>query len=363
MESKIISHFGQMKDPRIDRRKLHSLESIVFIAVAGVMCGCNSWDDIEDYGLAKKEWLSTFLDLSNGIPSHDTFNLFFKLLDPKEFEDSFLRWVHAIVDNMQDEFVSIDGKSIRGSRRGSFLKATHIVSAWANGNNLVLGQVKTEEKSNEITAIPELLEVLSIEGSIVTIDAMGTQKDIATKIAEKGAGYVLALKDNQKHLRNDVISSFSLLKPTSEFVDNSMGHGRIESRKCSVITNLQYIDKKEEWTNLSSVVRVESQRVIKSTGIVENETRYYISTELDAVKIGQAVRAHWGIENKLHWVLDVAMNEDDSAKRSGYSAQNFALLNKICLNLVKKNSRKIGVKRKRNIAGWDNEFLVELLKF
>lgn len=363
MEQSIISYFSQMKDPRILRKQLHPLENIVFITIAGVMSGCESWDDIEDYGNAKKEWLGSFLDLKNGIPSHDTFNRFFQLLAPGEFETAFLKWVQSLVGDILDEVIGIDGKTSRGSRRGSFLKATHIVSAFADKQNIVPGQVKNEEKSNEITAIPELLEVLALEGNTVTIDAMGTQKAIAEKIVEKKADYILALKENQKGLLDNVLSSFSLLTPAEVYIEEDFGHGRIETRKCSVITDLKYIDQRYEWKNLQSIIRIDSQRIIKATGKVEQEQRFYISTHTNAEKIGKSIRSHWGIENKLHWLLDVAMNEDESTKRSGYASQNFSIINKICLNLLKKNERKMGIRRKRNLSGWDNEYLLELLKF
>jgi predicted transposase YbfD/YdcC len=363
MEKSIISYFGNMKDPRMKRKRLHPLENIVFITVAGVMSGCESWDDVEDYGNCKKEWLSDFLDLKNGIPSHDTFNRFFQLLAPNEFESAFVKWVQSIVGKISDDVVGIDGKSNRGSRRGSFLKSAHIVSAFANDQNIVLAQVKTDEKSNEITAIPELLEVVDIKGNTVTIDAMGTQKAIAEKIVEKQADYILALKENQKGLFDNVLSSFSLLKSTEEHTEEDFGHGRIETRKCSIITDLKYIDQRADWKNLQSIIRIDSERVIKSTGKIEQEQRYYISTHTNAQKINKSIRSHWGIENKLHWLLDVAMNEDDSTKRRGYASQNFSIINKICLNLLKKNERKMGIRRKRNVSGWDNQFLLEILKF
>ena len=225
-----------------------------------------------------------------------------------------------------------------------------------------MGQIKTEAKSNEITAISKLLELLLLEGRIVTIDAMGCQKDIAEKIIEKQADYILALKDNHKKLKDDVVSSFSLRKADSEYIEESFGHGRIETRKCSVITNLRFIESADQWSRLSSLVRIESERIIKSTGVIEKETRFYLSSLSDAEAIGKANRNHWGIENKLHWVLDVVMKEDDSAKRQGYAAQNDSLINKIALNLLRKNQKKVSIKRKRNLASWDNDFLIKLLK-
>lgn len=357
LSSRLISYFCGMKDPRLDRKKLHPLENIVFISVAAVMCGAESWNDVQDYGNSKKEWLSGFLDLSNGIPSHDTFNRFFQLLDPQEFEHHFIAWVQSIVGELKEETISIDGKTMRASRAGKFLQATHIVSAYAGNHNLVLGQVKTDEKSNEITAIPQLLDRLDIKGNIISIDAMGTQTAIAETIVDKGADYVLALKGNQGKLLDDVLSSFSLQHPIESYTEHSEGHGRIETRTCHIISDLKHLSAKENWAKLQTIVKIESKRVIKSTGKVEEELRFYISSLDSAQQIAQSIRSHWFIENKLHWILDVAMREDSSTKRVGNVAQNFALINKICLNLIKKNERKIGIKRKRNVAGWDNEFL------
>jgi len=363
VNSGLIFYFCRMKDPRIERKKLHSLENIVFITVAAVMCGAESWNDVEDYGCSKKDWLAGFLELPNGIPSHDTFNRFFQLLEPQEFELCFIGWVQSIIGDLEKENISIDGKTVRGSRAGNFTKATHIVSAYAGSHNLVLGQVKTEEKSNEITAIPQLLDMLDIKGNIISIDAMGTQTAIAEKIVEKEADYVLSVKGNQGKLLDDVISSFSIQHPEQIYTEHEEGHGRIETRTCSIISNLKHIESKEKWANLCSIAKVESQRMIKSTGVVEKDVRFYISTLNCVRQIAKSIRSHWYIENKLHWILDVAMSEDCSAKRAGNVAQNYALINKICLNLIKKNERKMGVKRKRNVAGWDNEYLLELLKF
>ena len=358
----ILNHFESLTDPRIERCKLHPMENILFIILAAVLSGCENWDEIEDYGIMKQDWLSSFLDLSHGIPSHDTFDRFFSSLNPEEFERCFISWVQSISSNIPGESISINGKTICGANRGSGFDKVHIVSAWASENELVLGQIKTEAKSNEITVIPKLLELLLLEGRIITIDAMGCQKDIAEHIIEKGADYILALKDNHRKLKDDVFSSFSLRKPSTEYIEESFGHGRIETRKCSVATDLRFIESASQWIGLSSVVRIQSERIIKTTGVVEKETRFYLSSLSDAEVIGKAIRNHWGIENKLHWVLDVVMKEDDSAKRKGYAAQNYSLINKIALNLLSKNQKKVSIKRKRNLAGWDNEFLIQIMK-
>ena len=353
VELNIRQYLSQMKDPRIERRKLHVLDDIVFITIAAVLSGAETWNDIELYGKLKKEWLSTFLKLTNGIPSHDTFNRFFSALDSQEFEKCFLLWVKSLSEKYPDDVVSIDGKTMRGSRNGDFKSATHIVSAWSEANNLILGQLKTDQKSNEITAIPELLNALLLEGCIVTIDAMGCQKEIAKKIIGKNADYVLAVKENQSDLLDDIQDSFRILKPNDVFEDTDYGHGRIETRKCSLINDLSLVEKSSSWKSLSSILKVESTRYFKANGKTQTETRYYISSLAnDAEKVGTAIRSHWGIENKVHWTLDVAFKEDQSRKRAGNSAHNFSIINRIALNLLKNDKTKIGIRGKRLGAGW-----------
>jgi predicted transposase YbfD/YdcC len=303
--SGLISCFCNMEDPRIERRKLHSLENIVFITVAAVMCGSQSWNDVADYGNSKKEWLSGFLDLSNGIPSHDTFNRFFQLLAPLDFENCFILWMQSIVGDLKRESISMDGKSMRGSRGGRIQKTTHIVSAYAGSHNPVLGQVKTEEKSNEITAISQLLDLLDIQGNIISTDAMGTQTAIAEKTVEKEADYVLSLKGNQGKLSDDVLSSFSIQQPEEIYTEHPQGHGRIETRTCSIISSLKYIESKDKWANKQCIAKIESEQIIKATAEVEKDVRFYISTLDCAEQITKAVRSHRGIENRLHWVLGI----------------------------------------------------------
>lgn len=364
MENKeLLSYFSEMKDPRVERTRHHLLEDIVFISIASVLCGADSWNDMEEYGVIKKPWLETILELPHGIPSHDTFNRFFSALDPEEFERCFMAWVQSICTRTDGEVVSIDGKTMRGSRSPGCKSATHIVSAWADANELVLGQLKVGEKSNEITAIPKLLESLLLEGCVVTIDAMGCQQSIAKKIVKKGADYILAVKENQKALQEDIEDSFRVLAPDDVFENLDYGHGRIETRKCSVLTDLSLIEKASNWTGLAAIVKVERERHIKATGKTENETSYYISTLDRAEKIGQGVRKHWGIENKVHWILDVAFNEDLSRKRTGNAAKNFTNLNRIALNLLKKEEyKRVGVKTKRKMVGWDNNYLLKVMR-
>jgi len=361
-ENNFLSYFSEMKDPRIERTKRHLFDDIVFIAIASVLSGGDSWNDMEEYGGIKKEWLSSFLELPNGIPSHDTFNRFFSALDAEVFEACFLSWVKSIHQRTHGEVVSIDGKTMRGSRNQGCKTATHIVSAWADKNELILGQIKVEEKSNEITAIPKLLDALLLEGCVITIDAMGCQKNIAKKIVAKKADYILSVKENQKDLYEDIQDSFKIL-PTSDYSqDLDYGHGRIETRKCTIITDLSLVENAAKWKGLVSIIKIDRERYFKATAKKENETSYYISTLNDAVSIAYGVRKHWGIENKVHWILDVAFNEDMSRKRKGNAAQNYSNLNRIALNLLKKDDAKVGIKSRRKMAGWSNDYLLKLIR-
>jgi len=352
-----------MKDPRIDRKKLHPLENIIFISIAAVLCGAETWEDIEDFGYAKIDWFSGILDMKNGVPSHDTFNRFFQALNPGEFEKHFMVWTQSIISQHDYEFISIDGKTIRQASKMSNKGSIHIVSAWASRHNLTLGQVKTSEKSNEITAIPELLESLLLKGNIVSIDAMGCQKEIAKQIREGQADYILSVKENHPTLHEEIKSSFTMLKSVTFEPPVELDHGRIETRKYYLINNLKYISAVDQWKDLNSIIMVESERIQKKTGEVQRQTRYFISSlKGDVVKAATGIRSHWGIENKLHWVLDVVMNEDKSAKREGYAAQNFSMVNKLALNLLRKEGRKVSIRRKRKMAGWVNDYLWAILE-
>ena len=359
-----ISFFSGLRDPRVERTKAHLLGDILFIAISSVICGAETWNDMETFGKAKEDWLRTVLKLPEGIPSHDTFNRVFSLLDPKELESGFLQWTRSAAQLTNGEVVSIDGKSIRGSRGKDGKNIVHMVSAWASKNNIALGQVKVNDKSNEITAIPELLNLLAVKGCIVTIDAMGCQKDIASAVIGKEADYILALKSNQSVLLQQAEDSFRFLdaKSVSEEVD--AGHGRVETRTCSAIDDLSFVRHKKDWKNMQSLVRIESERFIKATGESKKETRYYISSlPADASLLNRSIRSHWGIENSLHWILDVAFNEDHSRKRVGHAAQNFSLMSRIALNLLKnEETTKQGIKGKRLKAGWDPNYLLDIIK-
>lgn len=360
----VIDFFQELNDSRKPSgNKQHELIDIVAISIFAVICGAESWEEIEEYGKVKQKWLSTFLLLPNGIPSHDTFNRVISSICPKSFESCFSRWVSSLIE-ATGEIISIDGKTINGAKVNG-KSPIHMVSAWASKNNVALGQVKVNEKSNEITAIPELIENLAVEGSVITIDAMGCQKKIAEKIIQREADYVLALKENQPELLEQVIDEFRF-SPVNE-IETSIdyGHGRIETRTCSVINSFDLVSSHSEWKNMRSIIRIESKREFKATGRTETSIRYYISSlNRTAKELQHVVRSHWAIENKLHWSLDVAFGEDLNRKRSNHAAQNFSLLNKIVLNIAKNEKTcKLGIKSKRKIAGWDENYLLKILGF
>lgn len=363
--NKLLTIFSQVDDPRRDLGKEHNLNDILLIGVISVICGADTWNQMEQYALEKEDFLKTFLKLENGIPSHDTFNRVFSAIDPNQFEHCFMQWAKELAKLNDKEVVAIDGKTLRGAKSRANKSPYHIVSAWASEQNIVLGQVKTNEKSNEITAIPKLLRALCIENTVITIDAMGCQEKIARTIIEQKADYVLAVKENQKQLYQDIKDEFRFAKDLEVHTSEDIGHGRIETRKCSVITNFQHIENPDKWQRLKCIVKIESQREFKNSDKpIEKATRYYISSlKSDAEYFQRAIRLHWAIENKLHWALDVSFSEDDSRKRTGNAAQNFAILSKIALNLLKNDkSVKIGVKGKRLKAAWSNKYLMKILK-
>jgi predicted transposase YbfD/YdcC len=366
MNSKLSDVFSSVSDPRRPLRRLHKLNDILLISVLAIICGAETWNNIEEYAQAKKAFLKKFLELPNGIPSHDTFNRVFAIINPEEFEQSFMDWVASIVTIKNGELVSLDGKTIRGAKSKGKKSPFHVVSAWAHQSNMVLGQLMTDEKSNEITAIPKLIELLELEQTVITIDAMGCQENIATKIIDNQANYILAVKNNQKNLFEDI--EFSFNRTASKKIDVSQtldgDHGRIETRTCSVISDMSDIENTKKWKNLSSIIKIESTREFKnSERSTETSIRYYISSVEDTSTYFQhAIRSHWAIENKLHWTLDVAFGEDASRKRTGNAARNFSTLLKIALNLLKnEKSTKVGVKGKRLKAGWDEGYLIKVL--
>jgi len=361
-----FSHFRIIRDPRIERTKKHRLETILFIAICGVISGAESWVEIEQFGEEKKEWLARYVDLTNGIPSHDTFGQVFALLDPEIFCKSFLGWIQTIRQRTQGEVIAIDGKTVRRSHdRTNGKEALHLVHAWASENHLMLGQIETDEKSNEITAIPKLLQMLELRGAIVTLDAMGTQKEIAQTIRDQEGDYVMALKGKQNLLYEEVQQYWEDPKlPPEEYHEYETvdkGHGRMEIRRYRVSQQIDWLEPKSEWAGLKSIGRVEAERTIQGETSVEH--RYYLtSLEANAQELARVVRSHWTIENNLHWALDISFREDESRVRIGHAAQNFALLRRMALALLKKDkASKVGIKARRLKAGWNPVYLESVL--
>jgi predicted transposase YbfD/YdcC len=360
---------ANIPEHRQEKKISHPLENIIFITVSAVISGAEHWDEIEDFGKAKIEWLKKYLDLTNGIPSHDTFSRFFQALKPEVFQEAFIIWVNSIVENLGGDFIAIDGKTLRRSYNKKDNKAAiHMVSAWSNQNNLVLGQLKTAEKSNEITAIPELVKVINVENSIVTIDAMGTQKNIAATIIGEKGDYILQVKGNQPTLEKDVIASFknNLEADNIKSYIQSTGkkeHGRFEERKYYITEDLSRISQKGDWTGLNSIGMVESTRIID--GHTSVSQKYFICSISDDVKtFAGATREHWGIEVKLHWRLDVIFDEDLSRIRKGHAPENFAIIKHIALAmLMKEKSSKKGVARKRLNCALCDEYREKVLNF
>mgnify|MGYP001244587376 CR=1 FL=1 len=368
----IAKHFANLEDPRMDRTKRHSLLDILVIAICAVICGADNWEEVQLFGEAKENWFKSFLELPNGIPSHDTFWRVFARLDPQQFQESFVSWIRSVADVTQGQVIAIDGKTLRRSQdRALGRGAIDMVSAWAAENQLVLGQVKVDDKSNEITAIPELLRVLEVSGCIITIDALGCQKEIAAAIVDQEADYVLALKENHGRLYEDLVKLFEDLQasdfqayPYSQAQTVSKSHGRLETRTCWVIAEqpiLMHLRDAPEWPGLQAVVKVHTRRQVGEE--VSEKDRYFIaSLAAPAAKMLGVVRSHWSIENELHWVLDIAFREDESRIRKDHGPQNFAVLRHIALNLVKQEkTQKASIKGKRLKAGWDEDYLLKIL--
>jgi len=371
----LIEHFQDLPDPRVERTQAHDLIDILVIALCTLLCAGESFNDMEDFGYAKHDWFKTFLRLRNGIPSHDTFNRVFAALDPKAFLDCFLRWTQNLRTAVAQEVVALDGKALRRALNGD-RSVKYVVSAWAEDNGLVLGQLKVADKSNEITALPELLRALELAGCIVTVDAMGKQKKIAQEIIEADADYVLALKGNHETVHEEVKSFLdaTLVEKQSKPLRPSVAatklavhetvekdHGRIETRRYYQSAALDWFADRAKWAGLQTVGMVEAIREIGAHRTAER--RYYLSSlPLGVQTFARAVRGHWGVENKLHWVLDVQMREDQSRARAGYAAENLATLRRLALNLLKREkTKRRGIKGKQLNASWDHAYLLRLL--
>ena len=368
----ITEHFAELEDPRDSVNQMHVFSDILVITICAAICGADDWVAVEEFGRAKEEWFATFLELPNGIPSHDTFWRIFRRLDPEQFERCFLRWMAMLFEMSDQQVIAIDGKQLRRSfdRQGG-KAAIQMVGAWASESGITLGQVRVDDKSNEIKAIPELLEALDVSGCTVTIDAMGCQTDIAETILEKGGDYLLALKENHPFLYEDVELLFDDLEesgmsayPYRDAIDVDKGHGRFEVRKAWKIDDvalLSALRNTDKWPTLTSLVKIRAERYTEDESSIN--TRYYLSSSsASASELLHMTRAHWSIENSLHWVLDIAFREDESRLRKDNGAENFAIIRRIALNLLKQEATaKIGVKNKRLKAGWDHSYLMRVL--
>lgn len=365
-------HFGSLPDPRTGNATQHLLLDIVLIAICATVCGADGWTDVELWAQANQAWLRTFLELPNGIPSHDTFRRVFLLLDPEQFRRCFLSWIRAISKLTKGQVIAMDGKKLRRSQDlGCGKKALSLVSAWATANGVVLGQFKVKAKSNEMKVIPELLKLLDVTGCIVTVDALNCQTKIASQIKAQHADYILAVKENQGKLYAELKDLFDGCEaeqfkqvPHGHARSVEKGHGRIEIRECWTLSDpefLEYVQQRRHWAGLQTVVKVCAERRLKGTR--SRSTRYYISSLAnDAQRILQSIRQHWGIENSLHWVLDIAFREDESRLRKGNGPENFAMVRHMALTLLKQeHSAKIGVKAKRLKAAWDRNYLLKVL--
>jgi len=368
--SNIPHYFGDLPDPRAGTNISHPLINIITIALCAVICGANNWVDVEQFGQGKQIWFASFLKLPHGIPSHDTFGRVFRLLNPEEFERRFREWTQHLCDLLNGEVVAVDGKQLRRSKDGTLgTDGIYMVNVWASENRASLAQAKVENHTNEITAIPKLLRLLELEDCIITIDALGCQTDIVEVIRVQNADYVIAAKGNQGTLLEDIEMTFeqsTSSAPTAYHRSVNKGHGRIEIRECWALDApevIAHINDYKAWQGLKSLVKVTSERRLLASGKVERETRYFISSlPANAEQLLHAVRAHWQVENSLHWVLDLAFREDECRVRKDHAPENFAIIRQLALNLLKQeDSLNVGISAKRKRAGWDQDYLLKVL--
>jgi predicted transposase YbfD/YdcC len=363
----IKRHFGRIKDPRRSHRRRHVLMDIIVIAICAVIAGADTWQEVAIFARERREWLQTFLELPNGIASHDTFERVFDRIDPVAFQSCFRGWVEALRGILPLEHVAIDGKSLRGSRRGD-LGALHLVSAWATAQHLHLGQVAVAEKSNEITAIPKLLELIDVSGALVTIDAMGCQKEIAAKIRERGGDYVLVVKDNQPTLLAEIEACFKRAFENdfaelrhSQHTTNDRGHGRLETRHYTVIVDPPGLSHADQWDELRVIGMCYRERTVGDK--TSTEANYFIGSRVASAKVyGRVLRGHWGIENIQHWHLDVSFREDSNRVSKRHGAENLAVLRRLGLCLLKQHPDKRSIAGKRYAAALNPSFLAEVLR-
>jgi predicted transposase YbfD/YdcC len=363
----IPKHFAKLKDPRRAHRRLHLLQDIIVIALCAVIAGAQDWQEIETFGRKRRAWLKRFLELPNGIPSHDTFERVFERLKPSAFQACFQEWVQVVQEALDIKHVAIDGKTLRSSGSAK-LGPLHLVSAWATAQRLSLGQVAVDAKSNEITAIPALLELLDLNGALVTIDAMGCQKAIARKIKDQGGDYILTVKENQEHLLDDIQESLAQAFDTDfEGLEHDLyetrerGHGREEYRCYTVLHHTDGLRQADDWEGLTTIGMCYSERTVQ--GVRSEEVRYFIGSKKARAKVyGKALRGHWGIENSLHWQLDVVFDEDDNRVTKRNAAENLALLRRLTLSLLQAHPAKLSIAKKRFAAALDPDFLEEILR-
>lgn len=373
--SEVLGAFASIKDPRRSNATRHVFEEMLFISISAMIAGAEGFTDFVSFAEAKREWLDGFLELPHGVPSHDAFGDLFALLDPEEFNLAFVEWTHELRVKCGREVVAVDGKSMRRSHdRGKGKAMVHTVSAWACKNRMVLGQLATEEKSNEITAIPKLLKMLDLEGCVVTIDAMGTQKEIVAEVVAKKADYVLALKRNHevfydevRELMEDTETLQQLQRQGARlecFVETERGHGRVEKRSCVVLEKVDWFREGWQWEGLKSVIMVERHRKVGKEGEFTTERHFYISSlEANAEELARMIRSHWQVENSLHWVLDVVYDEDQCRVRKGHAASNLSMLRRWSLNLLKKAPVTGSVRIRQKRAAWDHDYLLKVLGF